>query len=146
MAEPKLIKGGLSVDDRGSVTFVNDFNFEGVKRFYIVQNHTQGFLRAWHGHKKEGKYVLVTKGSALICAVAVDNWEMPSKNLPIFRHVLSERNPAVLYIPPGFAQGFMSLTQDAQVMFFSTSALQDSLSDDIRFESRYWDPWHVEER
>ena len=38
--------------------FVNDFNFENVKRFYQVENHRQGFIRAWHGHKKEGKYIL----------------------------------------------------------------------------------------
>ena len=52
MSEPILIKGGLSVDDRGSVSFVNDFNFSDVKRFYMIQNHVQGFVRAWHGHKK----------------------------------------------------------------------------------------------
>lgn len=67
--EIKLINGGLSVDDRGSVTFVNDFNFSDVKRFYIVENHRVGFIRAWHGHEKEGKYVFVVKGTALIGAV-----------------------------------------------------------------------------
>ena len=29
---PRLIEGALSVDDRGSVSFVNEFNFAGVKR------------------------------------------------------------------------------------------------------------------
>jgi hypothetical protein len=33
MEETKVLNGGLAVDDRGSVSFVNDFNFEGVKRF-----------------------------------------------------------------------------------------------------------------
>jgi hypothetical protein len=31
-------------------------------------------------------------------------------------------------------------------MFFSTSTLEESLRDDIRFPARYWDPWQVEER
>ena len=65
MEEPKIISGGLAVDDRGVVSFINDFNFSNVKRFYQVENHRQGFIRAWHGHKKEGKYVYVCQGSAL---------------------------------------------------------------------------------
>ena len=31
--ETKIINGGVATDDRGSVRFVNDFNFDGVKRF-----------------------------------------------------------------------------------------------------------------
>jgi len=65
----QVLNGGLAVDDRGSVSFVNDFTFEGVKRFYQVENHRKGFIRAWHGHQKEGKFVYVTNGSALIGVV-----------------------------------------------------------------------------
>ncbi|MCK5087021.1 MAG: dTDP-4-dehydrorhamnose 3,5-epimerase family protein [Melioribacteraceae bacterium] len=143
---PKLIKGGLAVDDRGVVSFVNDFNFQDVKRFYAIENHKQGFIRAWHGHKNEGKYVLLSKGSALVCAVEIDNWENPSKNLEVHRFVLSDKNPSVLFIPKGYANGFMSLSEDTKLIFFSTSTLEESLGDDFRFESRYWDPWAIEER
>lgn len=146
MSDVRLIKGGLAVDDRGDVSFVNDFDFSGVKRFYMVQNHEQGFVRAWHAHRNEGKYVLVVRGAALVCAVKVDDWTKPSRDLPVHRHVLSEKAPSVLFIPPGFANGFMSLTPDAKLMFLSTSTLADSLQDDIRWDARYWDPWHVEER
>ena len=121
---PKLIKGGLAVDDRGVVSFVNDFNFQNVKRFYAVENHKQGFIRAWHGHKNEGKYVLLAKGSALVCAVEIDNWENPSKNLEVHRFVLSDKNPSVLFIPKGYANGFMSLSEDAKLIFFSTKTLR----------------------
>ena len=48
MAVPQLIEGGLAVDDRGEVGFINDFNFDRVKRFYWVSNHISGFIRAWH--------------------------------------------------------------------------------------------------
>jgi len=144
--EPQLFKGGLAVDDRGTVSFVNDFNFEGVKRFYVVENHKQGFVRAWHAHKKESKYVMVVKGSAVIGAVQIDNWENPSKDLKIHRFVLSEKSPSVLYIPSGYANGFMSLSEDAKIIFYSTSELKDSLNDDFRFDAHYWEAWQVEER
>jgi dTDP-4-dehydrorhamnose 3,5-epimerase len=143
---PRLIKGGLAVDDRGDVGFVNEFNFAGVKRFYAVANHQRGFVRAWHGHRREAKYATVVAGTVLVCAVEIDNWLDPSPQLPVHRFVLSEKSPAVLFIPAGFANGFMSLTDGARILFFSTSSLQDSLNDDIRFPARKWDPWHVEER
>jgi dTDP-4-dehydrorhamnose 3,5-epimerase len=142
----KLIEGGLSVDDRGKVSFVNGFNFKGIKRFYTVENHIAGFIRAWHGHKKEEKYISVVKGSALVCAVKVTNWKKPSKTVKPKRFVLSTDKPSVLYIPKGYANGFMSLTADAKLMVFSTSTLKESLSDDIRFPAYYWNPWIVELR
>jgi len=144
--KPELIKGGLAVDDRGIVSFVNDFNFIGIKRFYAVENHRKGFVRAWHAHKNEAKYVMAIKGSALICAVEIDNWDNPSKDNQVYRFVLSDRSPAVLFIPPGYANGFMSLTDDTKLIFFSTADLNESLNDDYRYDSRYWDPWKIEER
>ena len=141
-----LVKGGTATDDRGRVSFVNDFNFEDVKRFYMIENHRQNFVRAWHAHKKEAKYVQVVKGSALVCAVKIDDWDLPAANLEVEKFVLSENNPSVLYIPKGFANGFMSLTEDAKLVFYSTSTLEESLGDDYRYDSRYWNPWEIEER
>ena len=146
MVEPRLIRGALAADDRGEVAFVNDFDFAGVKRFYLVSNHAAGFVRAWHGHRREAKYVTVVQGTMLIACVLIDNWEKPSPDLPVQRFVLSARTPAVLFIPAGYANGNMSLTADAKAMFFSTSSLDESKGDDIRFDARLWDPWQVEER
>jgi dTDP-4-dehydrorhamnose 3,5-epimerase-like enzyme len=144
--DPTLLIGDLAVDDRGEVGFVNDFDFAGVKRFYTVRNHRQGFVRAWHAHRREAKYVTVVAGAAVVGAVQVDNWDNPSKDLKVLRYVLSAARPRVLYIPAGYANGFMSLTDDARLMFFSTSSLAESQGDDVRFDARYWDIWTVEER
>jgi dTDP-4-dehydrorhamnose 3,5-epimerase-like enzyme len=142
----ELIRGGLAVDDRGEVGFVNDFTFDGVKRFYTVANHEQRFVRAWHGHRNEAKYVMAVSGAALVCCLEVDDWESPSSDLEVQRFVISERSPSVVRVPAGFVNGFMTLTADAKLLFFSTSTLEESLGDDVRFPARYWDPWHVEER
>ena len=144
--EITLIKGGISVDDRGEVLYINDFLFEGIKRFYVVSNHKVGFIRAWHGHKLEAKYVSVLSGAALIGAVKVDNWESPSSHAQVSKFVLSSKQPSVLYIPPGYANGFMSLTVDAKLIFYSTSSLDNSLGDDYRFDSKLWNIWNVAER
>jgi dTDP-4-dehydrorhamnose 3,5-epimerase len=144
--KPYVINGGVAVDDRGEITFVNEFNFESVKRFYMVSNHKAGFVRAWHAHKREGKYVTAVVGSAIVGAVKIDDWESPSKDLDVERYVISEKKPQVIYIPPGYANGFMSLTQDLKLVFYSTSKLEESSGDDIRYDARYWDIWDVIER
>lgn len=143
---PRLIEGGLAVDDRGQVAFVNDFNFGDVKRFYMVTNHSSGFVRAWHAHRFEAKYVLVVQGAAIVGAVAIDDWDNPSKDSQVHRYVLSAKKPSVLYIPAGYANGFMSLTEDAQLIFFSIRTMEESMNDDIRYDARYWDIWGVVER
>jgi dTDP-4-dehydrorhamnose 3,5-epimerase len=144
--EPKLIRGDLGIDDRGQVGFVNDFNFSGVKRFYTVRNHRQGFIRAWHAHKRESKYVTVIQGAAVVGAVKIDQWENPSKDLSVQRFVMTEKNPSVLYIPSGYANGFMSLTDDTLLIFFSTSTVEESQGDDFRYDAYYWNPWKIMER
>ncbi len=146
MKKPKLIEAGVSIDDRGKLMFANDFDFHDVKRFYMVSNHKTGFVRAWHAHKKEAKYILVVSGAAIIGAVEIDNWESPSIKAQINRYVLSTDKPSILYIPAGFANGFMTLTPETQVMFFSTSTIEESKNDDYRYPARYWDIWNVEER
>ena len=90
--------------------------------------------------------MLAGSGSALVCAVQIDDWQAPSRDAVVHRYVLSERTPSIHFIPPGYANGFMSLSDDAKLVFFSTSSLADSRDDDVRFDARYWDPWTVEER
>lgn len=132
--KPELINGGLAVDDRGTVCFVNDFNFNDVKRFYQVSNHRNGFIRAWHGHERESKYVYVAQGTALVGAVNMRTEE-------IFKFILSSKKPTILKIPSGFANGFKTLEENTQILFFSTSSLEESLKDDIRFDYNKWNIW-----
>ncbi len=142
----ELIAGGLAVDDRGQIQFCNDFDLRTIRRFYTVSNHRAEFIRAWHGHKNEMKYVYVVSGAAIVAAVKIDNWDNPGKDLEVARFVLTEKKPGVLKIPAGYANGFKTLQSDTKIMFFSTSSLEESLDDDYRFDAYYWDPWSVEER
>lgn len=124
--KPKLIEGNAVTDDRGVVRFVNDFSFADVKRFYQVSNHEVGFIRAWHGHQKEAKYVYVASGAALIALVNMNKTEEK------YRFVLSVDKPSMLYIPPGFYNGSKTLKADTNIMYYATATLEESKDDDFR--------------
>ena len=129
---PWVLDGDIVPDDRGHVSFCNLFDMTKIKRFYIVENHNNGYIRAWHGHKEEAKYVLVLEGSFMFNTLPIESLEKKEAATPQ-KFVLSARKPQILYIPPGFANGFMSLQDDSKVMFFSDSTIEESLSDDYRF-------------
>ena len=42
----------------------------------------------------------------------------------------------ILFIPSGYANGAMSLSDESTVMYFSTSNLEESMDDDYRFDSK----------
>lgn len=158
MKNPELVDGGIAVDDRGTVSYVNEVS-QQIKRIYYVSNFERGMIRAWHGHKKETKGVLVTKGSAIVIAIPMENIEW-TKNYSSYdlngltcepnvadKHILSENKPQILWIPKGYVNGFKTLTEDTQVLFLSTSTLEESKNDDIRFSADIFRHlWNVEER
>lgn len=141
----KIIKGGLAVDERGIVTFVNDFNLKNIKRFYQVENFSKETVRAFHGHLKETKYVYVVSGAILLVVVYLDNIKSPSKKNKAKQYVLFSHKPEILYIPPRHANGFKVLENNTRIIFFSTSTLEESKKDDYRYPYDYWgkDVWRV---
>jgi dTDP-4-dehydrorhamnose 3,5-epimerase len=148
MEDIKVIEGGLGVDDRGTVSFVNTFDFKGVKRFYKIENFSKDVIRAFHGHAKEAKYVYVAKGTIILAAVPMTDTKTPDPKAKVSRYVLSSRKPTIVYIPAGYANGFRCLEDDSQILFFSTSTLEESKGDDYRFPADYWGAqiWEVENR
>ena len=140
MREPQIINGGIAFDDRGSVSFCNDFLFKdlGVERFYHISNRRKDYIRAWHGHEKESKYMYAADGTFRVGAANMETDEVKT-------FYLDSRKPQLLFIPAGYANGFQNLTENNQLIIFSTSTLEESLGDDIRFEWRKWNIWNNED-
>ena len=143
---PVVFQGNKVFDDRGSLGFINGFNVSEFKRFYLIENHSVNFIRAWHGHLKETKAIIMVKGEALVCAVELDNTTDPNKNNEVTRIVLSATSPSALYIPAGYANGFMTLSTDAKLLVFSSTTVEESQGDDYRFAYDYWNPWNITPR
>ena len=144
----QVLEGGVAVDDRGTVSFVNNFDFRGVKRFYKIENFSKDVIRAFHGHVHEAKYVYVVSGSFILVAIPMTDTVNPSRDVKPSRLVLSDRKPAIVFIPPGYVNGFRALEDNSQILFFSTSTLEEAKGDDFRFPPDYWGAqiWSVENR
>lgn len=133
-----IIKGGVHIDNRGKITFVNAFDLSLTKRFYTVQHTNTDVIRAWQGHKLETKWFYVIKGSFKIAKVKINDWDNPINNTIVENYFMSAKNPEILQIDPGFANGFKALEPESIVVIYSNLTLKESELDLIRFPENFW--------
>lgn len=129
---PKLIKGSSFTDIRGTINFNNSFDASEIKRIYIIQNFSVDFLRGWQGHKIEQRWFSVVQGSFEIYLIAVDNWEVPSRNLKSIMYNLEATTLDVLHVPPGYVSCIKSKEQDSKLMSMSNYALGE-INDEYKY-------------
>lgn len=113
-------------DDRGyflETYHYDEFKKAGIDAVFVQDNQSkskQGVLRGLHFQTKrpQGKLVRVIKGE--VFDVGVDL----RKNSPTFGKwvgaVLSDENKRQLYIPAGFAHGFLVLSDEAEFVYKCT--------------------------
>ncbi|MFG4004753.1 WxcM-like domain-containing protein [Flavobacterium aquidurense] len=136
---PKIIQGGNFSDHRGTISYVNDFKFTDIERFYIISNSEENPIRAWQGHKLDNKNFYCLAGSFNIHFIKIDNWENPSKELTVETIFVSADDNKIVHIPAGYANAIESLEKDSKLISFSTLPLANVGDDDIRYASDYWE-------
>tara|TARA_B100000780_G_scaffold254691_1_gene202981 strand:+ start:280 stop:798 length:519 start_codon:yes stop_codon:yes gene_type:complete len=89
--------------------------------FTVVSKSKKNVLRGMHMQKKrmQGKYVSVIKGKIL--DVVIDCRKKSKTFGKHFKIILSDKNATSLYIPPGFAHGFLSIEKDNIVVYSCTN-------------------------
>ncbi len=115
--EVLLIQPNVFGDVRGF--FMESFNLEelkgyGIDKAFVQDNHSRSGKNVIRGihyqkNKPQGKLVRVTRGS--VFDVAVDIRPDSSTFGSFVTQVLSEVNFLQMYIPPGFAHGFCTLSE-----------------------------------
>ena len=135
---PKIIQGGNFSDHRGTISYVNDFSFKNIERFYIISNSDENPIRAWQGHKLDAKNFYCIQGSFKIHFVKIDNWDNPSKDLNIETIIVSASESKIVHIPSGYANAIESLETDSKLISFSTLPLANVGDDDVRYTLDYW--------
>ena len=130
------------MDNRGTLSYFNDFNLSSVKRIYILEHPETSIVRAWQGHQHENKWFHVVSGSFKIVLVKPDNWASPSADLGCQEYHLTVENNQVLHVPGGYATGFKAIESDSKMLVFSNFSMEESMNDDFRFEKDKWYNWY----
>lgn len=135
---PTIIQGGNFSDHRGTISYVNDFSFKDVERFYIISNSEENPIRAWQGHKLDAKNFYCLSGSFKIHFIKIDNWENPSKDLVVETVFVTASESKIVHIPAGYANAIESLEEGSKLLSFSTLPLDRTTEDDVRFDCDMW--------
>lgn len=119
LIQPKVIK-----DTRGffmeSYKY-SEFKNNSIDTNFVQDNHSKSFknvLRGLHfqtNPKAQGKLIRCIKGKIL--DVAVDLRKDSKSYKKWVYEILSEENKSMLYIPKGFAHGFLTLSDEAELFY-----------------------------
>lgn len=122
----KLIKPKVFGDERGffmEAWNARTFAAAGIDASFVQDNHSRSVkntLRGLHYQIKQpqGKLVRCTRGEVFDVAVDI------RKSSPTFGQwvgeILSEKNQHQLWVPPGFAHGFLVLSETADFQYKCT--------------------------
>ena len=135
----KLIEPKLFGDDRGF--FMESWNAQtfadnGLDLHFVQDNHSrsaQGVLRGLHYQLQnpQGKLVRVTAGA--VFDVAVDLRRSSAHFGRWVGYELSDANKRMLWVPPGFAHGFIVLSETADFLYKCTQLYDGSDDRGIRW-------------
>lgn len=134
----RRIAGGVHRDARGTVCFVNDFDFSRVDRFYTVKPSRVGELRGWVGHRRDWKWFYVARGTFDIGVVKVSDCAAPDRTAPVECFRLEAESPAVLEVPPGYFTASRSRSRGAILTVFSSGKIESARTDDFRQPADFW--------
>jgi dTDP-4-dehydrorhamnose 3,5-epimerase len=136
-----LIHDQPSYDERGSFTRVfcaDEFESRGLPRAFpqmsLSRTLKRGTLRGLHFQrepKAEGKLVRCIRGRVFDAIVDLradsETYTQP------FTVELGHDARRALYIPPGFAHGFLTLTDDVEMLYSLTESYAPELADGVRW-------------
>lgn len=125
----KIFEPKVFYDERGFLfESFNQKAFEdatGLKRAFVQDNHTRsrrGTLRGLHYQlppMEQGKLIRVTQGDVFDVAVDIRK-SSPTFGQWVSVHLSAENNRQI-WIPEGFAHGFMTLSDTAEFLYKTTN-------------------------
>jgi dTDP-4-dehydrorhamnose 3,5-epimerase len=137
-----IVEPEIRFDDRGGFArsfCAKEFASAGmdpcVVQCNISFNHLKGTLRGMHFQKppaSESKLVRCTRGAIYDCII--DLRPGSETYLLHFGIELSEGNHLALFVPKGFAHGYITLTDDTEITYQVSEYYTPGLESGIRFD------------
>jgi len=119
----KIIKTKVHKDSRGHFVEVFRHSFFKKQKFVFTcsSKSKKNVLRGMHFQKKieQGKYLSVLKGRIL--DVVVDIRKKSKTFGKHFKIIISDKDGKAIYIPPGFAHGFLGLDTENIITYHCTN-------------------------
>ena len=132
-----LLEGKKHQDERGIITFNNEFDASQIKRIYTIENSSIEFIRGWQGHKIEQRWFACMKGSFEISVIEVDDFEKPSKDLTIQKYLLTDDVLTYLHIPSGYITAIQSKESNSKLLVLADYGVAE-INDEYRFPIEYF--------
>ena len=128
----------------------SDFEKHGLPTRFVQDNTSfsrKNVIRGLHYQKNphaQGKLVSVLKGR--VWDVAVDIRKKSPTFLKWVAAELSDQNHSMFYIPPGFAHGFISLSEDVHLVYKCTNEYNTQADAGIRWnDPDIAIPWPIDD-
>jgi len=132
MIQPKIIRGKLHEDNRGSLYYNNEFKLDEIKRIYEIKNSNTELNRGWKGHIIEDRWFLCSFGSIQISIKSISK-SLIELNKSTISIALNSNTFDVLHVPKGFATSIKQLKKNSKITIFSNYTL-NHLDDDLRWD------------
>lgn len=132
-----LLEGKKHQDERGIITYNNEFDASQVKRIYTIENLSNNFIRGWQGHKVEQRWFACMQGSFEISVIEVDDFENPLKDLTITKYLLTDEVLTYLHIPSGCITAIQSKENNSKLLVLADYGLGE-INDEYRFPIDYF--------
>lgn len=134
---PQYLIGNRHEDERGIITFNNDFDASQIKRIYTIENHSTELIRGWQGHKIEQRWLACIRGSFEVRTIQIDDFENPSRDLPISKFILEDKELTYLHIPAGYTTAIKSLEPKSKLLVLADYAFGE-IKDEYRYTIDYF--------
>ncbi|MEC3878016.1 WxcM-like domain-containing protein [Parapedobacter sp. 10938] len=134
----RITSGGIAEDHRGSIRFVNDFDATAVKRFYIIENKDTETIRGWRAHRIEQRWFYVLNGAFSMKTVKIDDWEKPSRELPVEETMMRSEQQRVIHVPVGYGTAFQALEPGSRLLVFADYSIEHAKNDDYTYPADYF--------
>ena len=129
--------GNRHNDERGIITFNNEFDTSEIKRIYTIENHSLDFIRGWQGHKVEQRWFAAMKGEFEVSVIEIDDFNQPSKDLKISKYQLNNESLTYLHIPSGYITAIQAKKEGSKLLVLADYALGE-IQDEYRFALDYF--------
>ena len=147
--EPFVIQHHCSVDDRGVFKKIidgkiiyGDLGLPIIQEVNLVKTSHSHTFRGFHYQKEPfAEYKLITVVTGKILDLVVDVRETSSNYLQVKNFELAGNDDITLFIPTGFAHGYLTLEPNTTVMYGSTNNYNPNYENGIRWDDPkiHWD-------